>query len=475
MLRDNADQQLHLKITDLQGLHVLVLGAGVTGRALRDFCEKHGSRVSLLDDRAEGALREIPLDVGLALMSPGWRPDHPSVQTIIDRKIPLLSEIDFAWEMKCQLAPHQRWIALTGTNGKTTTIQMVESIINHSGISGIACGNVGRTVIESISPEYQFLAIELSSFQIHWSSRPRFHSIALLNISPDHIDWHGSFESYEEAKLKLISFADRSFINISDATLSRAWPELERVFPGKITPFHLASPAGGEIGLVEDLIVDRALVADPMNAEVLVELSSLPSHAPHNVSNAMAAAALAKSIGVSDKAITDGLRQFVFDHHRLEEVGEFDGVRWIDDSKATNPHAAMAALFAYDSVIWIAGGLAKGAAMDELVRATSSRVRAAILIGTDAPLIRKALEEFTPGMKIVDVLPVSDDEEAASSVGSDVMRRAVIYAKNLASRGDTVLLAPACASMDQFSSYAERGELFQAAVRELVLSESREA
>ena len=447
--------------TSLKGLDLLILGAGVTGAALERFCVAHGANVSILDDRAEGAQRELPDRIDLAIVSPGWRADHPSVREITSRSIPLFSEIDFAWEMKQSLAPQQRWVALTGTNGKTTTIQMIESIMKVAGIAGVACGNVGRTVIESISPEFELLAIELSSFQIQWSEKPHFDSIAILNISADHIDWHGSFDAYRDAKLKLIELSDRSLINLSDATLSRLWPELAQRLGPRLIPFHLGSPASGEIGVVEDLIVDRALVADPMNAEVLVELDRLPSKAPHNVSNAMAAAAMAKLIGIDGDAIAQGLANFHIDHHRLEMIGEYKGVRWVDDSKATNPHAAMAAILSFPAVIWIAGGLAKGASMDELIRATSSHLRAAILIGRDAPVIRAALERNKPGVKIVEV-----DSQPS---GEEVMRQVVTYAKNLASQGDTVLLAPACASMDQFTSYAHRGDAFQSAVRELVL------
>lgn len=445
----------------LKGLDLLILGAGVTGRALERFCVAQGANVSILDDRVPGALRELPDRFDLAIVSPGWRADHPIIREIASRSIPVRSEIDFAWEMKQSLAPNQRWVALTGTNGKTTTIQMVESIMKAAGIAGVACGNVGRTVIESISPEFDLLAIELSSFQIHWSEQPHFDSIAILNISADHIDWHGSFDAYRDAKLKLIELSDRSLINVSDATLSRLWPELAQRLGPRLIPFHLGSPASGEIGVVEDLIVDRALVADPMNAEVLVELDRLPSKAPHNVSNAMAAAALAKLIGIDNDAIAQGLSTFQIDHHRLQIVGERKGVTWVDDSKATNPHAAMAAIHSFPSVIWIAGGLSKGASMDELIRATASHVRAAILIGTDAPVIRTALERNKPGVKIVEV--------DAQPSGEEVMRQVVTYAKNLASQGDTVLLAPACASMDQFTSYAHRGDAFQSAVHELVL------
>ncbi len=451
-----------ITVEGLRGLDLVIVGAGVTGKALQDFATSHGASVTMVDDRAEGASRDLPESCALAIISPGWKPDHPIIEGIRARGIPYLSEIDFAWEMKRQIAPAQRWIALSGTNGKTTTIQMVEKIMQCAGIAGVACGNVGRTVIESITPEIEVLAIELSSFQIQWSDLPRFEAIALLNISPDHIDWHGSFDRYRDAKLKLISLSARSFINISDATLSRSWPELLSSTTGELIPFHLGSPARGEIGLVEDLIVDRALVDDPMNAEVLIEVGALPSRASHNVSNAMAAAALAKAIGIGAEAITAGLSAFIFDQHRLQVVGESKGVTWIDDSKATNPHAALAAIFSFPSVIWIAGGLAKGASMDELVRATSSRVRAAILVGRDAPLIRSAIQEVNPSMKIVEV---------GATQGREVMREAVTFAKNLASRGDTVLLAPACASMDQFTSYKERGDLFQSAVRELVLSE----
>lgn len=448
---------------DLSRSSILVVGAGVTGMALHDFCASRGAKVAILDERANGAVREIPSGIDLAIVSPGWRSDHPLIEELRVRKIPIISEIDFAWRMKREIAPNQRWIAVTGTNGKTTTIQMVQQIFKSAGIAGIACGNVGRTVIESIDPRFEILAIELSSFQIAWSHESEFDVIAILNISPDHIDWHGSFEAYRDAKMKLISLSRRALINIGDATLSRAWPDLKE--KRGVIGFHLGTPGAGEVGLIEDLIVDRAMVADPMSAEVLVEIESLPSKAPHNIANAMAAAMLAKSVGIPHEAIASGLHSFSLDHHRLEVVGEFAGVRWVDDSKATNPHAAMAALISFESVIWIAGGLAKGAAMDELVRATHSHIRAAILIGRDAPLIREELKKVKPEMKMVEVEPTLR--------GKDVMEKVVVYAKNLASKGDTVLLAPACASMDQFASYAERGELFQRSFRELVLGEKK--
>jgi UDP-N-acetylmuramoylalanine--D-glutamate ligase len=188
----------------------------------------------------------------------------------------------------------------------------------------------------------------------------------------------------------------------------------------------------------------------------------LPSRAPHNLLNSLAAAGLARSLGIACGDIESGLASFQIDHHRMEKILDQDGITWINDSKATNPHAALSALLSCEKVIWIAGGLAKGAAMDELARAAHRRIDAAILIGTDALLIRDALIEQKPSLKVI---------ECDSSLrGEELMTQVVTYAKNLASKGQTVLLAPACASMDQFSSYAERGELFSKKVKELVAS-----
>ena len=193
---------------------------------------------------------------------------------------------------------------------------------------------------------------------------------------------------------------------------------------------------------------------------MLFELGDLSPAAPHNVLNAMAAAALIRSIGTSPEPLAKALRSFKLDHHRLELVAESDGVRWIDDSKATNPHAAIAALQSQLSAIWIAGGLAKGADMDELVQRVGSRIKAAILIGSDADVIDQALAKFAPEIR---------REKIDSALkGRELMREVVARAKTLAEEGDTVLLAPACASMDQFKNYAERGDLFAAAVREVL-------
>jgi UDP-N-acetylmuramoylalanine--D-glutamate ligase len=364
-----------------------------------------------------------------------------------------MSEIDFAWEVKNVLAPTQKWIALTGTNGKTTTVQMIESIFKRSGIKGRTCGNVSSTVIEAVCrPEkIDFLAIELSSFQIEWSNQAKFEAIALLNISEDHLDWHGSFENYVQAKLKLIKLAKIVVANKSDDELSI------RLKNSKVIWYSLNTPAPGELGLVEDILVDRAFGGSEEKAHEIATLADINPPVPHNVSNALAAAALMLSIGADYDVIKLGLSSFTPDHHRMELVIEKDGVKWIDDSKATNPHAAAASLLSNFNVIWIAGGLAKGANMDKLLAQVAKRIKIAILIGADRELIDKAITKNSKSIKIERINKTTNS--------ASFMDEIVKYAKSVAQAGDTVLLAPACASTDQFTSYAERGELFATAVR----------
>jgi UDP-N-acetylmuramoylalanine--D-glutamate ligase len=210
--------------------------------------------------------------------------------------------------------------------------------------------------------------------------------------------------------------------------------------------------------VVEELLVDRAFVEDPQEASVLAELSDINPQAPHNVANALAAMALARSCGVKIDSMAEGLRNFAPGHHRIEEVENSEGIRWINDSKATNPHAANASLAAFTSIIWIAGGLAKGADMEDLVKSKAGRLKAALLIGTDRNLIVDALTKHAP--QIPKYLIDGD-------LPDQLMENLIFKAKELAESGDVVLLAPACASMDQFTSYAHRGDLFAEKVKQL--------
>jgi UDP-N-acetylmuramoylalanine--D-glutamate ligase len=214
------------------------------------------------------------------------------------------------------------------------------------------------------------------------------------------------------------------------------------------------------VGVVDGILADRAFVEERRtSAAELCTVADLASAAPHYVANALAAAALARAHGVPQAAVRTGLSGFRPDGHRIATVAEVDGIMWIDDSKATNPHAAQSSLSAYDPVVWVAGGLAKGARFDDLVRAVHSRLRGVVLLGRDRHVIAEALSRHAPDVPVIDVT----EGETGSEHGP--MARAVAAAAELARPGDTVLLAPGCASMDMFTDYAERGDAFAAEVR----------
>ena len=465
------------KITTLGGValahnRVLILGGGVTGRSVAQVLSDLSAEVYIYDENEKSEFdfkRATNSDVtsinwAAAVVSPGWRPSHPLIADLRNREIPLLNEVDLAWEIKQQVAPGQKWLAVTGTNGKTTTVELTEAILKTAGVNAFACGNVGTPVIDAVISEnkYDFLILELSSFQLHWSESAEFVAGSILNIALDHIDWHGSFSEYAKAKLDLLSRSVTGILNGDDASVV----EGSAHWQGRKIFYTLQTPKPGEIGLVEDLLVDRAFVVDPMEAAMFCELTEVQPTAPHSVSNALAAAGLARAIGIEPAVIREAIKKFRPGRHRIELVLELDGIRWIDDSKATNPHAAQASLMSELSVVWIAGGLAKGAEMSELVANVGKRLRAAVLIGTDRELIAQELEKNFPNVALVRVDPKPGHDR--SSVDNDFMDQIVAAAKLLARTGDAVLLAPACASMDQFVSYGDRGDRFSKSVREIV-------
>ncbi len=452
-------------IEDLKSKEILIVGGGTTGKSVANYLNEIGANFLIFDENSgitEGfeSVNEIAdySIYDLAIVSPGWRQDHLIIQNLNANGVEVVSEIDFAWHLKSEICPEQVWLGLTGTNGKTTTVQMLESILTAAGVSGIACGNVGTTVVEAVtsSKKFDVLALELSSFQISWSSLPKYQAVAILNLAQDHIDWHGSFDEYANAKMKLLTQTSTALLNLNDPEVilrAASWS-------GRKIFFGFDSPQAGEIGLVEELIVDRAFVSSPDHAEVIAELSDVKPAVPHNVSNAMAAAGLALTIEIPHPKVKSGIANFKLDKHRLQTVLKQDGIDWVNDSKATNPHAATAALLSHLSNIWIAGGLAKGAKMDDLIRRTASRIKAAIIIGKDGEVIASALEKHAPAVKIYRITGVQSPD--------DLMDQVVTKAREIATLGDTVLLAPACASMDQFTSYAHRGELFEKSVINLV-------
>lgn len=455
--------------THLDGKRILVAGAGVTGAACARALAKRGSLVTIVDEKVsalEGFSVITPDGVDftnfdLLLVSPGWREDHPVVLAARKARIALINEVDLAWSLK---EPSQKWIALTGTNGKTTTVELAAAMLRAGGLTALACGNVGTTVIETVESgeNYDFLVLELSSFQLHWLEDAQFLSSAILNIAEDHVDWHGSFDAYAKAKISILDKSMTAILNGDDGEIVSRTTHWQ----GRKVFFSLDTPAPGEIGVVEELLVDRAFVADPQEAAMISELVEVTPTVPHNVSNALAAAGLARTAGVSHEAIRTAITEFTPGRHRIEKILEKDGITWINDSKATNPHAASASIMSALSVIWIAGGLAKGATMGELVERVKSRVRVAILMGEDRELIAAALSEKAPHIEIIRV-----DTPAQYTKGGDnnaLMEDVIRRAHERAQSGDTVLLAPACASMDQFLSYGDRGDRFTAAVEKVV-------
>jgi UDP-N-acetylmuramoylalanine--D-glutamate ligase len=451
---------------------MLVLGGGVTGSSVAQVLSSMGAEVSIYDENERSTFEFSRITINelsninwaAAVVSPGWRPSHPVIADLRNREIPLLNEIDVAWEIKQQVAPEQKWLAVTGTNGKTTTVELTESILKAAGINAFACGNVGTPVIDAVTSEqkYDYLILELSSFQLHWSESAEFVAGSILNIALDHIDWHGSFSEYAKSKLDLLSRSVTAILNGDDAAVV----EGSQHWQGRKVFYTLQTPKPGEIGLVENLLVDRAFVADPMEAAMFCELNEVQPTAPHSVSNALAAAGLARAIGIDNEVIRSAIKKFRPGRHRIELVLEQNGIRWIDDSKATNPHAAQASVMSELSVVWIAGGLAKGAEMSELIAQVGSRLRAAVLIGTDRELIAHELQSNFPNVSIVRVDPKPGHDR--SSANNEFMNQIVTEAKHLAQSGDAVLLAPACASMDQFLSYGDRGDRFAKSVREIV-------
>ncbi len=452
-------------IADLKAKRILIVGAGTTGKALSNYLKRINSNFEIFDEAesSDPALKVLTSITEssiyqLAIVSPGWKPEHPVIQELNSKRVEIISELDFAWKIRSEINPDQKWVALTGTNGKTTTIQMLESILVAAGVSAIACGNVGTTAIEAVTSEKDFkvLALELSSFQISWSSLPKYEAVAILNIAQDHIDWHGTFDEYANAKIKLLSHTQTAILNLNDPEIilrGASWS-------GRKIFFGFDTPQAGEIGIVEELIIDRAFVTSSDAAEVISEITDIKPAVPHNVSNAMAAAGIALAIGIAHPLIKSGLSNFKLDKYRLQNVLSKDGIDWVNDSKATNPHAATASLLSHLSNVWIAGGLAKGAKMDELILRTASRIKAAIIIGKDGDIIVAALKKHAPNVALYEI---------SNTTGpSDLMDKVVTCARDIATMGDTVLLAPACASMDQFSSYAQRGDLFAESVKKLV-------
>lgn len=451
------------------GSQVLILGAGVTGSSLARNLSRMGAEITLVDEKRDEidgyrllSPDEVDInDFDVVVTSPGWKEDHPLLQAARSAGKKITNEIDIAWSRRGEVAPSQRWLAITGTNGKTSTVELTASILRAGGFTAIACGNVGNTVLDAVESGegFDFLVVELSSFQLHWMESASFVATAILNIADDHLDWHGSFENYTRDKIKILDRAATAILNGDDEVIVEA----TQYWNGRKVFFTLESPAAGELGVVEDLVIDRAFVADPQEATMICELSAIHPFAPHTVANSLAAAGLARAVGINHESIGRAISEFSPGRHRIELIAERDGIQWIDDSKATNPHAAAASLFAHPRNIWIAGGLAKGATFDELITRAHDNIKAAIIIGEDGPLIDQTLERLAPQIPRFPIAPPTSYQKSGSD--NSLMDAVVAKALAISTIGDRVLLAPACASMDQFQSYADRGDRFAQAVK----------
>ncbi|MEO8813707.1 MAG: UDP-N-acetylmuramoyl-L-alanine--D-glutamate ligase [Mycobacterium sp.] len=475
------------------GARVLVAGAGVTGRAVLTALQPLGVHLSLCDDDAAALSPHADLGVttlspaaadvtqyDLVVTSPGFAPGTPVLAAAAGAGIPVWGDVELAWRLDVagHYGPPRRWLVVTGTNGKTTTTSMLHAMLVAAGRRSRLCGNIGSPVLSVLSggPDEaaDLLAVELSSFQLHWAPSVRPAAGAVLNIAEDHLDWHGGMAAYTAAKARALN-GRVAVVGLDD---TRAASLLGSCTAEVKVGFRLGDPAVGELGVVDGMLVDRAFAEDLSLAAV----ASIPVPGAVGTLDALAAAALARSVDVPPAAIAAALESFQVGRHRAELVVVADGVSYVDDSKATNPHAAEASVLAYPRVVWVAGGLLKGASIDATVARIAGHLAGAVLIGRDRGVVAKALSRHAPDVPVVHVVTDEDDvmhdaDEfpdthilrvigmSDESARAGVMAAVVAAARGLARPGDTVLLAPAGASFDQFAGYAARGEAFAAAAR----------
>ncbi len=476
-------------------MRVAVFGVGVTGFAVADtlvelgadvlvvaakasdehtqLLEVIGARLELQADESAVPAPLMAFDPELVVVSPGYHPDHALLIWAAEHGIPVWGDIELAWRVRDKVVRADgrpaEWICITGTNGKTTTTQLTATMLVAGGLRAAPAGNIGIPVLDAVRDPAGFdvLVIELSSYQLHWINRNAGGELAplasvCLNLDDDHLDWHGSAQAYREAKARVYANTRVACVFNQGDLATRDMVEDAEVQEGcRAIGFTLGLPGPSDLGLVEDILVDRAFLEERRNSALelatLDDLRASGLGTPHGVANTLAAAALARAADVAPAAIRDTIRAFALDAHRTAVVARHGGITFVDDSKATNAHAANAALAAFDSVVWIVGGLLKGVDPTPLVQKHVARLRGAILVGIDRATLREAFERHAPGVPVVEV----------AETETEVMLAAVRAAASLAREGDVVLLAPAAASMDQFIDYADRGRRFADAVQKL--------
>jgi UDP-N-acetylmuramoylalanine--D-glutamate ligase len=480
---------------DWRGLRVLVLGLGVTGFSVADTLTELGARVVVLaptvdDDRAEllsligaelvldPAMHEPPaavvdLDPELVVISPGFAPHHPLARWAATSGAAVWGDVELAWRLRDKTPRVADWLLVTGTNGKTTTTQLAAAMATQGGRRTAACGNIGVPVLDAVrDPDgFDVLVVELSSHQLHQlptdgpgALRPR--ASVCLNLEDDHLEWHGSAGAYRDAKAKVYANTVVACVynKADDATL-RMVEEADVQEGCRAVGFGLSAPGPSDVGVVAGdeggVLVDRAFLDDRLHRALelvtTAELDAAGLGADHLVADVLAAAALVRAVDVDPAAVREAVLEFRVDHHRTELVAEVGGVRFVDDSKATNPHAARASLTSSPSLVWVVGGTFKGVDVAPLVGDVADRLRAVVVIGVEREPVLEALRRHAPDV------PVFEVEETDTE---RVMPTAVRLAAEASRPGDTVLLAPAAASFDQFTDYAARGRAWAAAVHE---------
>ena len=471
------------------GARVLVTGARVTGRSVAAALASWDLDLWVCDDDLSAA-RGLPgvravepdaaaargADWDLVVTSPGFSPTAPVLAAAAAAGVPIWGDVELAWRL--DTAGHygapKRWMVVTGTNGKTTTTSMLHEMLRADGRAALLCGNIGEPVLDVLSRPAELLAVELSSFQLFWAPSLRPEAGVVLNVAEDHLDWHGGFDAYAAAKARALA-GRVAVVGLDDPAASALLPGAPATVK---TGFRLGEPAAGELGVRDGALVDRAFAEDL----VLAPVTSIPVAGPVGVLDALGAAALARAVDVRAGAIADALAGFRVGRHRCEPVEVVDGVHYIDDSKATNPHAAEASIRAHPRVVWVAGGMLKGASIEETVARSAGHLAGVVLIGRDRAVFAEALSRHARDVPVIEVVTGEDAvvheisepgvatvtrviKAAGPALGRRVMAEAVAAAAGLARPGDTVLLAPAGASFDQFASYADRGDAFAEAVR----------
>lgn len=470
---DRAD-----RLFDWSSVQVVIAGLGMSGFAAADALLDLDASVLVLDDRDDddhrdkanllevlgasvrlgvGSTAQLPLGTDLVIVSPGWRPTQPLIAQALAAGVPVWGEPELAWRL---MHPDRviPWLGITGTNGKTTTTQMTESMLIAGGFKAAAVGNIGRPILEAMADEvdYDVFAVELSSFQLHWSPSLALHSAAVLNLHEDHLEWYAHeddpYAAYGADKARIFHQVTHSCVyNYDDPATEKMVEEADVVEGARAIGFRNGIPGLSMIGVVDDMIVDRAFIAERHSSALpLAKVADVQPAAPHNVENALAAAALTRSFGVSPQAVAQGLQNLHLGGHRIETVHQGDDITWVDDSKATNPHAANSSMRAFESIVWIAGGQAKDTSFDTLVQTHANRLRGVVVLGVDRQRIAESLAEHAPDVPVV-VLDTMD---------RTVMDEAVTQAARMARPGDTVLLAPGCASRDIWTGYDVRGDDF---------------